>query len=59
MPGQGSPKTLLDAVNVHEFTKWHVAATIEYEFAALQLKSCMAGLGQSCSPGRKRPYLAS
>ena len=58
MPGQGSPKTLSDAVSVHDPELSQMVVTIENEFASLQLRSCMAGFGQSFSPDVIRPKLA-
>ena len=55
MPGQGSPKTLFDAVSVHDPSFSQVVVTIDDEFAPMHLRSCMAGLGQSSSPDFKRP----
>ena len=57
MPGQGSPKTLFDAVSVHDPSFSQVVETIDDVFAPMQLRSCMAELGQS-SPDLKRPKLA-
>ena len=55
MPGQGSPKTLSDAVSVHDPELSQMVVTIENEFGSLQLRSCMAGFGQSFSPDVIRP----
>ena len=55
MPGQGSPKILLDAVSVHDPAFSQVVVTIDNEFALMQMRSCMPGLGQIFSPDIRRP----
>ena len=56
MPGQGSPKTLLDANNVHDSIPSQMVIAIDDEPARdSQLRSFMARLGQSTSPDTKRP----